>query len=113
MSRRQWGHGYYAGINNALENQGECMGLYFYIIRNGLLKTAGRIVRKINDRGAHLAMVFDWLGGWGDEIIINPIDAGVRIFSDKKLFESHLSDAIEQTNRAIKREHNNASTSTD
>lgn len=59
---KQWGHGYYKGIEAAQANNGTLSGLWFHSRKDGKIEWQGYVVRAL-ESGNYVVQLFEWLMG--------------------------------------------------
>ena len=81
---KQWGHGYYKGIEDAQANNGTLSGLWFHSLQCGKIEWQGRVARDLQD-GNYVVQLFGWLTG-------NPTVRKVISFDQMKEWDFYPTD---------------------
>ncbi len=71
MSKQQWGHGYYSGIDAALKCGTPIAGKPVHILENGRIENQGSIVG-VDEDGDYLIQRYSFIDGGPTDIIIVP-----------------------------------------
>ena len=56
---KQWGHGYYKGIEAAQANNGTLVGLWFHSRKDGKIEWQGHVARDL-ENGNYVVQLFEW-----------------------------------------------------
>lgn len=64
---KQWGHGYYKGIEAAQAKKGTLAGLWFHSRHDGDLGWQGQVVRDL-ENGQYVVQLFEW--GMGNPTVL-------------------------------------------
>jgi len=114
---KQWGHGYYKGIEAAQANNGTLAGLWFHSRHDGDLGWQGQVVRDL-ENGQYVVQLFEW--GMGNPTVQKIVPAADMAAWDffgtnddmKEAAERHWDkqgmkpriDRIPNTGRQVRRE---------
>ncbi len=62
MSRAQWGHGFWRGMEAGINAKGTLLGLFFHERVSGKIERQGKVLRQI-EGGKYLVETYSWLDG--------------------------------------------------
>lgn len=69
MSRKQWGHGYYNGVEDALKSGTPLADKPVHILKDGKIHNQGSIIG-VNEEGDYLIQRYSFFDGGATDIII-------------------------------------------